>query len=150
MSSVRLRILQEAVVRLNDSRPPEIPEFKLMDALPTPDDDHPACVIYPGKEGVEPASNRASPLSQRTLRAICEVRVAGDNPIVTADSILVWITSKLNGVRLSTVADPRLSQEILEKDITWKIAQRNKPFMAVFVELEIPYTTKSSDQELVS
>lgn len=150
MSSVRLRILQEALVRLNTSRPVSVPEFKLLDTLPTEADAHPSCVMYWAKESVEPASNRTSPLSRRSMRAVIEIRIGEENPLLAVDPILVWITSRLNGVRLSTVADPRLTHEIMESDLTLKIAQREVPYLAVFVELEIPYTTKSSNQELVS
>lgn len=145
-----MRILQEIVVRLNDTRPVGVPEFELLKTLPTDAASHPACTVYPFRETDEPASDRKSPLTKRTMRAMIEVRVGDTDPLTVADPILVWITSKLNGVRLSTVADPRLSHEILEREAQWKLAPREKAYMAVFVELEIPYTTNAHNQELVS
>lgn len=149
MASIRFRILTEIARRLNLARPGTVPEFSLYSSKRANSQDHPTAAVYPGAEGIEPTTNRAGPLVSRQMAVIVEVRSAAENPFEEIDAALVWITSIMGGVRLSD-SDGVLSQEVMEKQVQWRVASSDHGYVVAHLYLDVPYSTKVRDQELYS
>jgi len=150
MSSIRDQIVDAIVVTLNTGRPAAVPEFERLKTIAINLESLPTAMVYHSVEMVEPASNRVSPLTKRTLTLVIELRTAEPEPDKSLDPALIWITARLNNKRIVDGSLVELSHEALEQAIRWRVAARENPHMAVTVELEIPYTTRATNQEAMS
>lgn len=150
MSTIRHRLIEEARRRLNLARPGNVPEFQAYAVRSVNSENLPFAVLYPADEDVAPVTNRAGPLVQRIATIVVEVRSAAADPMAELDAALDWITSVLGGVRLSVAGIPNLTHEIMETKIQWRVAAKDLDYIAVFVRLEVPYTTAVRNQSTVS
>jgi hypothetical protein len=143
VSTIRDRLVNEAILELNTSRPSDVPEFERVNGRPRDKTQLPAHLVYPSREGITPIHNRNGPLVQRQLRLRIEMRAQGGDTDV--DKSLAWVTKTLAGSRLN-----KLCHEILEDNLDWTYRRRGKPYCLCVLELIINYSTNRLDQELIS
>ena len=141
MATLQKQAIDALIVALNTARPATVPEATRLRQVQNERESLPAISVYPGNETVKPATNRPGPLVRRDALLVVECRVAGDEPDVLLDPLLVWATAAV------TSAVSPLWHDVQEVETRFQFTIGEVPMGLAQVLFLINYQTRRTSRE---
>lgn len=146
MASIREQIMQAAVAALNAGSGKPVGTTVMRSRLSAIEQSElPCIVVYQGSEPVQTMKGlKFSPILERSLNLMIELRVSDEAPDAALDPFLTYVTATLQG----TTNFGGLANAILEKDITWELAEGSDfNYGRAVMTWQIDYQTATANQE---